>query len=460
MSSAKTLSQRLDALYEFDREPVTTNKLQSIGNFLGMYAGEHVAGTEFVIGMLFVAHGVKVTDMFIGGLIGNILAVFSWAFLTAPIAVKVRLSLYWQLKKICGTQLVFLYNIVNALMFCFLAGAMVAVSATAVGIPFHIHMPTLSDMLPNSIGWVVTVFAVGAVITTMAILGFDALARFAKVSAPWMFLIFVAAAIAVLPKLGVTPGAGNFWEVARAKIWTGVAIEGQSQFTIWHVIFFTWVANAAMHLGMSDLTILRYAKKWTYGFASAMGMFLGHYVAWIASGMLYAAAHSAAPGVVAYEAIGLSGALAVIIAGWTTANPTLYRAGMALQVASGWSRWKVTLIAGLLTTLAALFPALVMRLLDFVALYGLILVPMGAVIFADFYLLPKMGLHDYYADGKGIYFNRAAGFTWFLMLALALVGNLYFKIDLFFLPVPIWLLSLLVYILFSKIYQTSKTVLA
>jgi len=401
-----------------------------------------------------------VTDMFIGGLIGNILAVFSWAFLTAPIAVKVRLSLYWQLKKICGTTLVFVYNIINALMFCFLAGAMVAVSSTAVGIPFHIHMPTLSDMLPNSIGWVVTVFAVGAVITTMAILGFDALARFAKVSAPWMFLIFVAAAIAVLPKLGVTPGAGNFWEVARTKIWTGVAIEGQSQFTIWHVIFFTWVANAAMHLGMSDLTILRYAKKWTYGFASAMGMFLGHYVAWIASGMLYAAAHSAAPGVVAYEAIGLSGALAVIIAGWTTANPTLYRAGMALQVASGWSRWKVTLIAGMLTTLAALFPALVMRLLDFVALYGLILVPMGAVIFADFYLLSKMGLHDYYADRKGIHFNRAAGFTWFLMLALALVGNLYFKIDLFFLPVPIWLLSLLVYILFSKIYQTSKTVLA
>ena len=274
-----------------------------------------------------------------------------------------------------------------------------------------------------------------------------------------MFLIFVAASFAVLPKLGVTPGAGNFWEVARAKIWTGVALEGQSQFTILHVIFFTWVANAAMHLGMSDLTILRYAKKWTYGFASAMGMFLGHYVAWIASGILYAAAHSAAPGVVAYEAIGISGAVAVVIAGWTTANPTLYRAGMALQVASGWSRWKVTMMAGLVTTLAALFPALVMRLLDFVALYGLILVPMGAVIFADFYLLPKMGLHDYYADLKGIQFNRAAGYTWFFMLAVALIGNLYLKIDLFFLPVPIWIFSLLVYILFSKIYQTSKPVL-
>jgi cytosine permease len=88
-----TISKKLDALYEFDREPVNNKSLQGIGNFLGSYAGEHVAGTEFVIGMLFVAHGVSVTDMFLGGFIGNVLAVLSWAFITAPIAVNVRLSL-------------------------------------------------------------------------------------------------------------------------------------------------------------------------------------------------------------------------------------------------------------------------------------------------------------------------------------------------------------------------------
>jgi hypothetical protein len=54
---------------------VSKNALQGIGNFLGTYAGEHVAGTGFVIGMLFVAHGVSVTDRFLGGLIGNLLAV-------------------------------------------------------------------------------------------------------------------------------------------------------------------------------------------------------------------------------------------------------------------------------------------------------------------------------------------------------------------------------------------------
>lgn len=453
-----TITKKLDALYEFDREPVSNKALQGIGNFLGSYAGEHVAGTEFVIGMLFVAHGVSVTDMFLGGFIGNVLAVLSWAFITAPIAVKVRLSLYWQLKKICGPVLVFLYNIVNALMFCFLAGAMVAVSATAVGIPFNVEMPTLSDLYPSSVGWVITVFAVGAVITMFAIMGFEKLARFSKVAAPWMFFIFVAAAISSLPRLGVQTDLSNFWEVARDKVWTGTALPGQSQFTIWHVIFFTWFANAAMHLGMSDLSIFRYAKKWQYGFASAVGMFLGHYVAWISSGILYAAATSDAPGEVAFQAVGIAGALCVIVAGWTTANPTLYRAGLALQVASpGWSRWKVTLLAGMVTTVAALFPALVMKLLDFVALYGLILIPMGGVIFADFYLMKRFGLTNYYAERKHINFNWAAGLTWFILLAAALVVNQVAGIELYFLPLPAWLLAVAMFVLLSKFYQ-KKTV--
>ena len=126
---------------------------------------------------------------------------------------------------------------------------------------------------------------------------------------------------------------------------------------------------------------------------------------------------------------------------------------MALQVASGWSRWKVTLLAGAITTAAAMFPALVMKLLDFVALYGLVLIPMGAVILADFYFLPKLRLQSFYAEKRKIDFNIAAAATWFLMLALALFLHLYFKIELFFLPAPIWVLSLGAFLLFSKLYQ-------
>ncbi|MHB9028771.1 MAG: purine-cytosine permease family protein, partial [Candidatus Latescibacterota bacterium] len=417
---------------------------QGAGSFIGMYAGEHVAGTEFVIGPLFVAHGVAAADLFLGLLVGNILAVLSWAFLTAPIAVRTRLTLYWHLRKICGPYLTFVYSIVNALMFCFLAGAMIAVAATAIGLPFNMPMPQLTDFYPTSVSWVVIVAIIGALFTLLAILGFEKLAHFASVCSPWMFLVFVAAAIAVLPSLGVT-SIGDFWRVANEKIWTGVPLAGQSKFTFWHVMFFAWFCNMAMHIGMADLSMLRYAKKWQYGFASAAGMFLGHFTAWIASGILCAAAlGSVAPGPIAYLGAGVAGVVCVVIAGWTTANPTLYRAGLALQVATpNWKRWKVTLAAGLVTTLAALFPALVMRLLDFVALYGLLLMPMGAVIFADFWIIPKLGLSRNFAESTGPAFGWIpAGAAWAASLGVAFA----LPVEIFFKGLPGWFVAVITYI--------------
>ena len=65
------------------------------------------------------------------------------------------------------------------------------------------------------------------------------------------------------------------------------------------------------------------------------------------------------------------------------------------------SRFRVTLITGGIATVAGMFPAITMRLLDFVALYGLLLMPMGAVIFVDFWLIRKFGLQSYYAERSG-----------------------------------------------------------
>jgi NCS1 family nucleobase:cation symporter-1 len=91
---------------EFEREAVPESKLKSWKSFLGMYAGEHAAGTEFMIGPLFLTAGVSAFDLIVGLLLGNFLAVLSWRFLTAKIAVENRLTLYYQLEKICGKKLV------------------------------------------------------------------------------------------------------------------------------------------------------------------------------------------------------------------------------------------------------------------------------------------------------------------------------------------------------------------
>ncbi len=455
-SILKRLNERLDTIDEFERVPVPRSKLKGWKGFIGMYIGENTAGTEFVIGTLFVAHGVSAWDLFTGLLFGNLLAVLSWAFLCAPVAVKVRLTLYWQMRKICGPNLALIYNIVNAIMFCFLAGSMIAVSATAVGLPFHIAMPTLNDWLPTSIGWVITVLLVGLVITIIAILGYDKVAHFANICSPWMILVFVAAAVAVLPELGVH-SFSNFWTVAKHKIWTGIPYAGQTKFTFWHVMFFAWFTNLAMNAGMSDMSILRYAEKWYHGFSPGPGIYLGHVMAWMASGVLTAAAAGAiAPGIIAYHSAGLAGAICVIIAGWTTANPTIYRAGLAFQsVTPNWKRWKVTLFTGLVTTIAALFPALVMKLLDFVALYGLILMPMGVVILLDVFLLPKLGLYSNLAELWHLNFNWAAALTWFITLALCLFLNIYGGIEVFFLALPGWFIAAVLYLMLSFVFQKS-----
>ena len=125
-----------DPVEEFEREPVPERAQLGFGSFIGQYAGEHTAGTELMLGPLFVAAGVSAFDLVVGLLLGNLLAVLSWTCLTAPIATRARVTLYYQLERICGRGLVTLYNLANGVMFCFLAGAMVTVNATTVGVVY------------------------------------------------------------------------------------------------------------------------------------------------------------------------------------------------------------------------------------------------------------------------------------------------------------------------------------
>ncbi len=474
---------------EFEREPVPRKSLLGFKSFIGMYAGEHCAGTELMIGPLFVAAGVSAFDVIVGLIVGNLLAVLSWVFLTAPIATRARLTLYYQLEKICGRNLVTLYNLTNGVMFCFLAGAMITVSATAVGVWVRFPMPGLDDFYPNSVGWVLTVLCVGAVISIVAAYGYRMVAYVANIAAPWMVLVFLAFGLVALRNFVTSTGAeidsaAALWQLADQVIWRGGdPLPGQVKFTFWHVTFFAWFCNMAMHVGMSDLSVFRFARKSWYGVAAAAGMYVGHFMAWICASMLYAfQLHSAGltstetiaaadtagtlpaplPGPLAYGACGIAGLLCVIVAGWTTANPTIYRAGLAFQaIMPNRSRFVVTLMTGALATAAALFPALAMKLLDFVALYGLVLMPMGAVVFVDYWLLRRLGLQAELAQSRGIKFNPAAGIAWFATLAICL-GLVFSGIEIngfepfqiYFVSLPGWFVAAALYIVLSAVYQS------
>ena len=452
---------------EFERQPVPQNALLGFKSFIGMYAGEHCAGTELMIGPLFVAAGVSAFDVVVGLLVGNALAVLSWMFLCAPIATRARMTLYYQLEKICGRRLVILYNLANGVMFCFLAGAMITVSATALGVWFKFPMPGLTDYYPNSVGWVIAVAAVGSLIALVAAGGYRIVAKFANIAAPWMVLVFLAFGFVGLRNFINVTGSeisslSDIWTLAKTDIWKGgTPLAGQVKFTFWHVMFFAWFCNMAMHIGMSDLSVLRFARKSWYAVASGAGMYVGHFMAWLSASILYAyqlhldpSDTSVLPGPLAYRAAGIAGIICVIIAGWTTANPTIYRAGLAFQaIIPKTSRFTVTLVTGLIATIAAMFPWFAMKLLNFVALYGLVLMPMGAVVFVDFWLIKKFRLKDNYAQVSGTPFNWAAGLAWFVTFGICMWLVVTGRIQIYFVSLPGWFLAAVLYILISVIYQ-------
>jgi NCS1 family nucleobase:cation symporter-1 len=453
---------------EFEREPVPEKAQKGASAFWGMYAGEHTAGTEFMIGPLFVAWGASAFDLIVGLLLGNLMAVLMWRFLTAKIATERRLTLYYQLERITGRNLVTLYNLFNGVLFCFLAGAMVTVSATAVGVPFeqYINMPTFADKMPTGFVWIVTCLVIGAAMTFVAVRGYGFVARVGHLSAPWMFLVFVACGVVMLGKLGTA----NLFELIKSPA------EG-SKIGFWGVVAFSWFCNSAMHLGMSDLSIFRFARRPNYGWASAAGMFLGHYVAWICAALLlvYWVRDRGAnpttgipPGPMVWDAVGWAGLVCVVIAGWTTANPTIYRAGLAFQgMFPKMARVRGTIIAGIVCTVASVFPAFAMQLLDFVGIYGTILCPVGAVIVVDHFLANKAGITTEYAVRTGSTFNVAVLLAWVIPVAVGLglyihnqqqlkAGLDVFPIQAFFLPLPCWLACGVLYIVLSRILNRQQ----
>jgi len=109
----------------------------------------------------------------------------------------------------------------------------------------------------------------------------------------------------------------------------------------------------------------------------------------------------------------------------------------------------MTMIIGAITTVTSFFPALVMRLLDFVSLYGLILMPMGAVIFTDFWLFPKLKLTQNYAEVRKIQFSWPVFLTWCITLLIAFL----LPMEIYFKALPGWFIAIILYIGLSYFQQ-------
>ena len=356
-----------------------------------------------------------------------------------------------------------LYNWANILIFTVISAAMVTVSSTAVRFAFGV--PAQLDWYPTNLWFVLIVLLVGIFVVFVAIYGFKAVSDFSGICAPWLFTMFACGAIVLMPALsldvlGVTlpNGWADFVDIGNQSIWTGVNSDGEPGIGLIEVIGFGWAANTITHFGLIDMALLRFAKKKSYGLATSTGMLFGHYIAWIAAGIMGAGTAvilgksivQLDPGDVAYYALGWSGFVIVIVAGWTTAITNLYRAGLAAQaVYSNQSRRKTTMIVGIAMVIVACFPFVFSQILPLLTYAGLLVVPVGSVVFAEHQIFPKLGYTRYWSKFQNYKNSSPAVLSWILGLIFGFGLNMLDVMSFYYLFIPTWFFTIIVYILLA-----------
>lgn len=411
-----------------DERPISKHRLYGPRRFWGMYAAEHVAATEFVIGATFVAWGVGLRDVLLAILLGNLFAIASW-MICAQVAVDTRLSLFSYMKRIAGPHMQKISNFINAIFFAFVAVAMTTITASGVREIFGV--PIQVNWYPTSITFVILVFCVGMVIALISAFGFDFMTWISTVVGPWLLALFTVAGIVSIPiivmhssDMSGVASLSDIWKIGNTYVWVS---NPDSPMTFWHVLAFA-CGPFGHHLALSDMTFFRYGKK-NYGYTSIVAKFFGHGAAWLFAGVLGVAAAfllnediaNLDPGAVAGTVLGLIGSISIILAGVTTATPKLYRIGSALQtIFPNQSVKKMILISGVLISIVASFPFAFVILLESVAFLGAIVLPVGIIVATEHFIFPKIGYTPGWTHYKGLNVNKAFLYSWVGTMTLSI----------------------------------------
>ena len=453
--------ERKAASIPAEERPVASSKLSGLGDFLGIYGGEHIAATEFVIGALLVTWGVRAKELLLGLVVGNLLATCMYAFCTAPIAVDTRLSLFAYLRKATGPWFQRAYNAAWGVTSIFYAAAMTAIAATSIKEVFG--LPVQLEWYPTSAGSVALTLALAAVTVFVAAYGFKGVAKFSSICAPWMIVMFFCGATVALPALcrqtgfGEVGGVGDLLRLLETHVFTGKVPPGQPHLSWVHVAAFAWMCNLAYHAGLNDMSIFRYAKRKSYGWVGIYGMFVGHFFAWTCAGIMGATAAALIgkdltqldSGAVAGTVLGWMGLLAVVAAGWTTATPNIYRAALSFATfAPRASLRKLSFAVGAVIAVCACFPAM-MRIDKLVNAVVLVLPSVGAICLVEHWIFPRIGFVRCWNLYRGRKVNPAALAAWLVSAAFVAVALQFGWMHPFFLFLPTFFIAGLAYLLFA-----------
>ena len=147
----------------------------------------------------------------------------------------------------------------------------------------------------------------------------------------------------------------------------------------------------------------------------------------------------------------------MIVAEWTTVNANLYRAGLAAQAVfiKRLSRTQATLAVGVVTVVVAcllcVFPDA--PLLTYA---GLIVVPVGAIVFAEHVIFPRIGLTRYWVTYRKLNHSTPAVVSWVAGLVFGFGLNALNVIYFYYLFIPTWIFTIILYTLLARKYGAAE----
>ncbi|WP_198151375.1 hypothetical protein, partial [Formosa algae] len=141
-----------------------------------------------------------------------------------------------------------------------------------------------------------------------------------------------------------------------------------------------------------------------------------------------------------------------------TAIANLYRAGLAAQaVFNSHSRKKTTMVVGIITMIVACFPFVFSQILPLLTYAGLLVVPVGGIVFAEHQIFPKIGYTRYWSHYKQLTFSTPAIVSWGLGLVFGFGLNIIDVMPFYYLFLPTWLFTIIIYTLLAGKYGAKES---
>lgn len=104
----------------------------------------------------------------------------------------------------------------------------------------------------------------------------------------------------------------------------------------------------------------------------------------------------------------------------------------------------------------ACFPFVFSQILPLLTYAGLIVVPVGAIVFAEHQIFPRIGYTRYWSSYKNLSFSTPAIASWALGLLFGFGLNAINVISFFYLFIPTWIFTILVYTILVARYGAKK----